>query len=307
MAGSVHIGLSVNAMKNPKVFADILPGKLKDYAQLIKVRLSFLVVFSAAMSYLWATHRNVDSLTIWLLSIGGFFITASSNIFNEITERESDKLMKRTAKRPLPDGRMQVREALLLAIVLGTSGLFILWKINLLSFVLGLLAMVVYAGIYTPMKKITPLTVVPGAIAGSLPVIIGWVAATGEISREAILLFLIQFVWQFPHTWSIAWLLSDEYNKAGLKMLPSSKKSRKSAILIMFSTFLIIPSGLLLYMYESAGVHVTWMVALAGIILFLFSFRFYRQQTDQSAVGLMLSCFAYLPVVLVILVIEKFL
>ena len=282
-------------------------SKLSDYLQLIKLRLSFLVVFSAAMSYLWATNRNVDSLTIWLLSIGGFLITGSANIFNQIIEKDSDKLMKRTLTRPLPDGRMNVREALVLGVVLGISGLCILSKINLLCALLGALAMILYVGIYTPLKKISWLTIIPGAVAGSIPVVIGWVAATGEINRGAILLFLIQFIWQFPHTWSIAWLLNDEYNKAGIKIFPMKEKNKSSAILILLSTFLIIPSGLLLYMYESSGIHVAWMIAFAGIIMLLFAFRFYRVRTDKSVVGLMLSCFAYLPIVLIILVAEKFL
>ncbi|MBI4932084.1 MAG: protoheme IX farnesyltransferase [Bacteroidetes bacterium] len=285
----------------------ILKAKLSDYAQLIKMRLSFLVVFSAAMAYLWATHRNVDTLSIWMLSIGGFFITGSANTFNQIIERESDKLMKRTANRPLATERMQVSEALILALILGISGLYILSQINSICVVLGAVAMFIYICIYTPLKKITWLSVVPGAIAGSLPVVIGCAAATGAISRETLFLFLIQFIWQFPHTWSIAWLLSDEYNKAGIKMLPTSEKSKTSAILILLSTFLIIPTGLLLYMYESSGIHVTWMIALAGIIMLLFAFRFYKLRTDKSAVSLMLSCFAYLPIVLIILVAENFL
>ena len=271
------------------------------------MRLSFLVVFSAAMAYLWASHRNVDALSIWLLSIGGFFITGSANTFNQIIERKSDKLMKRTANRPLATQRMRVNEAVLFALILGISGLYIISQINFICVILGAAAMLIYICIYTPLKKITRLSVVPGAVAGSLPVVIGWTAATGTISHEALFLFLIQFIWQFPHTWSIAWLLSDEYNKAGLKMLPTSEKSKTSAILIVLSTFLIIPSGFLLYMYESAGIHVTWMIALAGIIMLLFAFRFYKLRTDKSAVGLMLSCFAYLPIVLIILVAEKIL
>jgi protoheme IX farnesyltransferase len=264
-------------------------------------------VFSAAMSYLWATNRHVDALTIWMLSIGGFFITGSSNIFNQIIERKSDMLMKRTALRPLPDARMKTGEAISLAFVLGISGLFLLYKINFLTFALGLTAMLIYIGVYTPMKKLSSLTIIPGAIAGSLPVVIGWVAGRGEITHEAVLLFLIQFVWQFPHTWSIAWLLNDEYKKASLKMLPTREKGRTSAMLILLSTFLIIPSGFLLYMYESAGIHVTWLLALAGIITLVFAFRFYRLRTDKAAVRLMLCCFAYLPIVLIILVTEKFL
>lgn len=284
-----------------------LRSKLSDYAQLIKLRLTLLVVFSASMAYLWTTNRNVDTLTIWLLSIGGFFITASANIFNQIIERNSDKLMKRTANRPLPNERMKVNEAVMLSIILGISGVFILSRINLLCAILGISAMIIYTCIYTPLKKITWLTVIPGAAAGSLPVVIGSVAATGEIFRQALLLFLIQFIWQFPHTWSIAWLLNGEYKKAGLKMLPSPGKNKTSAVFILLSTFLIIPSGMLLYMYESAGIHVTWLLALAGIFMLLFALRFYRLQTDKSAVGLMLSCFAYLPFILIILVVEKFL
>ncbi|HEY4798708.1 MAG TPA: heme o synthase [Bacteroidia bacterium] len=282
-------------------------GFLTNLAQLVKLRLSLLVVFSAAMAYLWATHRNVDTLTIWLLSAGGFFITASSNIFNQVIERKSDKLMKRTAKRPLPDSRMSFNEALAIGIILGVAGLFLLININLLCCILGLTAMFIYIGIYTPMKTMSPLTVIPGAVAGSLPVVIGWVAARGEITHEALLLFLIQFVWQFPHTWSIAWLLNDEYSKADIKMLPTKEKGNTSALLIVISTFLIIPSGFLLYMYESAGIHVTWMLAIAGLVMLLFAFRFYKLRTDKAAVGLMLSCFAYLPIVLIILVTEKFL
>ena len=284
-----------------------LKEKCRDYAQLVKMRLSFLVVFSAAMAYLWATHRNVDTLTIWLLSIGGFFITGSANTFNQVIERHSDVLMKRTASRPLPSGRMSVLEALIFAFLLGTAGLVLLSRIHSTCAWLGAAAMITYAGIYTPMKKISAFTVIPGAVAGSLPVVIGWVAATGEITRPALLLFLVQFTWQFPHTWSIAWLLNDEYSKAGLKMLPSGKKNRSAAIAIVASTFLIIPAGLLLYMYETAGIHVAWMLALAGLAMFFFSLRFYRNKTDHAAVRLMLSCFAYLPLALVLLVAEKFL
>ena len=294
-------------MKNRlRSFLPKLITKFSDYSQLVKVRLSLLVVFSASMSYLWATNRQVDALTIWLLSIGGFLITGSSNILNQVIEKDSDLLMARTKNRPLAAGRMKVNEALLIAALLGIVGLTILWRINLLSAALGAGALFIYALIYTPLKKVTVFTIVPGAIAGSLPVVIGWTAARGEIGKEALLLFLIQFIWQFPHTWSIAWLLKDEYNKAGLKMLPTNEQNKTSAILILISTFLIVPSILLLYMYESAGVHVTWILALAGLVLGGFASKLYLKRTRRSAVVLMLACFAYLPLVLIILVAEKY-
>ncbi len=279
----------------------------KIYAQLIKIRLSLLVVFSASMSYLWAINRNVDYTTIWLLSIGGFFITAASNIFNQILEVKSDGLMKRTSERPLPAGKVKVNEAVILGFTLAFSGLLLLLKINLLSFLLGSVAILFYVCVYTPLKKITWLTVVPGALAGSLPVLIGCTAAIGKISEHAAILFLVQFIWQFPHTWSVAWLLNDDYNKAGFKMLPTPGiKSKHASLLIMLSTFLIVPAVLLLYMYESVSIQVLSVISVFGIILFFSSFVFYKIRTEKSALALMLGCIAFLPILFILLVAEKF-
>ncbi len=298
--------ISGNSISLPPV--KTIQAHLSDYTQLIKMRLSFLVVFSASMAYLWATQRHVDPLTIWLLSIGGFLITGAANTFNQVIERRSDKLMKRTLTRPLPDGRMGVTEALLFGFTLAIVGAFCLFKINMLCGILGLSAMLIYAGIYTPLKKITPLTIFPGAVAGSLPVVIGCVAATGSITVGAMILFAIQFIWQFPHTWSIAWLLDDEYNKAGIRMLPTSGgRNKASAIIILLSTFLIIPAGLLLYMYQSAGVNVTWLLVLAGVGFSGFAYKLYTDRTNKNALRLMFSSFAYLPFVLFVLVLAKFL
>ena len=285
-----------------------IQARFSDYTQLIKMRLSFLVVFSASMAYLWATDRHVEPLTIWLLSIGGFLITGAANTFNQVIEKDSDKLMKRTLTRPLPGERMSVTQALLFGIVLAITGAFLLFKINMLCGFLGISAMLIYAGIYTPLKKITPLTIFPGAVAGSLPVVIGCVAATGEITKGAVILFAIQFIWQFPHTWSIAWLLDEEYNKAGIKMLPTAGgRNKASAIIILLSTFLIIPAGLLLYMYQSAGVNVAWLLVLAGVTFSIFAYKLYTERTNKYALRLMFSSFAYLPFVLIVLVLAKFL
>ncbi len=283
-------------------------ARFSDYTQLIKVRLSFLVVFSASMAYLWATDRHVEPLIIWMLSIGGFFITGAANTFNQIIEKDSDKLMKRTLVRPLPDGRMKVSEALVFGITLAVAGSLLLFKINILCGLLGVAAMLIYAGVYTPLKKVTPLTIFPGAVAGSLPVVIGCVAANGEITKGAVILFAIQFIWQFPHTWSIAWLLDEEYNKAGIKMLPTAGgRNKASAIIILLSTFLIIPAGLLLYMYQSAGINATWALVIAGAGLAGFAYKLYRERTNKNALRLMFGSFAYLPLVLIILVLAKFL
>lgn len=295
---------TVNTLQTP---LQLLRTKLADYTQLIKLRLSLLVVFSAAMAYLWACNRHVDVATIWLLSIGGFMITGTANILNQVIEKDSDRLMKRTAKRPLPDGRMKVNEALTLSCLLGITGLFLLYRINSLCAILGLVAIIIYVGIYTPLKKITHYTVIPGAVAGSLPVVIGCLAATGHLCAEACMLFFIQFIWQFPHTWSIAWLLDDEYNKAGIKMMPMDKgRSKSSAFIILLSTFLIIPVGGLIYMYYSANILVGGLLTLAGIGMVFCAYKLYKNRMPKSSLGLMFGSFIYLPFVLIVLVIAKF-
>ena len=260
------------------------------------------------MAYLWATNSHVNAHIIWLVSIGGFLITGSANTFNQVIERDSDKLMKRTCKRPLPEGRLNKNEAIAFGIIIGIAGLYTLTQVSLLCALLGLLAMLLYAAVYTPLKKISHLAIVPGAIAGSMPVVIGCVAATGKLSYMAGMLFLIQFIWQFPHTWSIAWLLDDDYNKAGIKMMPTTGgRNKSSAIIIMLSTFLIIPAALVFKMYHVASITTTALMILAGLLFFIFSFKLYRNQTHSSALRLMFGSFAYLPFVLIVLVIAKFL
>jgi protoheme IX farnesyltransferase len=286
----------------------ILMHKLKLYAQLIKLRLSLLVVFSTAMAYLWASHKNVDSVTIWVLSIGGLLISGSANVINQILERNSDCLMKRTAIRPLPENKIHLKEAVILSFVLGISGLLLLFKLNQLCGFLSLMAFICYSFIYTPLKKISSLVVIPGAIAGSLPILIGCCAATGDISKQAILLFSIQFIWQFPHTWSIAWLLFDEYNKVGIKLMPgNNEKGNSAGFIILLSTFLIIPATLLLCMYANLSISVTWILSFAALTMVLLAFLLYKSQTNKSATHLMFHSFIYLPFILITLVLEKYL
>lgn len=286
---------------------DKLFKKLSDYLQLIKLRLTLFVVFSAAMAYLWSTNKQVDPLIIWLLSIGGFCVTACANILNQLIEQKTDFLMKRTKNRPLAAGRMSNFEAIMLAILFGTVGLICLVMINPISFLLGIIAIIVYALVYTLLKKKTVFAVVPGAIAGSLPILIGCASANGNLGTEALFLFGIQFIWQFPHTWSIAWLLDDDYTNAGIKMLPTESKSSKSALIILFSSFLTIPSGLLMFMYGFASIHVAWLIAIVGSMLTIFAYQLLQNQTNKSAMKVMFGSFIYLPFVLLVLIIDKIL
>ncbi len=285
--------------------ADI-KAKVSDYLQLMKVRLSFLVVFSAAMAYLWAVNRLVDPLTIWLLSSGGFLVTGAANTLNQVIERGSDKLMKRTCNRPLSSGRMEASEALIFATVTGLAGLALLSEINLTCSLLCAAAAILYAVVYTPLKKVNYFAILPGAVAGSLPVVIGCVAAAGRLTMEAGMLFALQLIWQFPHTWSIAWLLDEEYKKAGIRMMPAGGTNKTSAVIILISTFLIIPACLLLHMYCSAGIGVTWLMVAAGFSLTMLSYRLCLKPDRKSALGLMFGSFAYLPFVLIVIVIAKF-
>ena len=206
---------------------------------LIKHRLSFSVVFSSVCSSLIAF--DVFSLTTFLLLIiGGFFVVGSSNGFNQIIERRRDALMMRTSSRPLPSGEMTVNQALIICSFLSLLGLTILYVINFRTAIFGLISMIIYLALYTPLKPVTPLSVFFGAIPGAIPFMLGWVAVTDRFSIETGILFMIQFFWQFPHFWAIGWVSHDDYKNAGFKMLPSGKRDNATAFQIVFYTIWMI-------------------------------------------------------------------
>lgn len=213
----------LNQKSNP------LMMKLSDYAQLGKMRLASLVVFSAAMAFLTAPGPVNWVAFLWLI-VGGVLTTASANSFNQVIEKDLDKLMDRTAQRPIPGSRMSAQEGLLFGVLTGVAGVFILsWFLNPASGLLGLLSIILYTIAYTPMKRRSPFAVFIGAIPGAIPPLLGWVAATNQFGMGAWLLFSIQFLWQFPHFWSIAWVLDEDYKKAGFKMLPTGERDKDSA------------------------------------------------------------------------------
>lgn len=291
----------------PELNSNAMTATIRDYLQLVKMRLSLLVVFSASMAYLIEAHRNVDAFAIWILSIGGFLVTGAANTCNQVIEMHSDKMMKRTCQRPLPGNRLPKKNALVFAAVIGIIGIALLACLNLLSAALGTIAFLMYVHAYTPLKKVGPIAVIPGAIAGSMPILIGSAAATGTITLTAMLLFALQFIWQFPHTWSIAWMLDEEYNQAGIHMLPSrGGKNRRSAGIILASTFLLIPAAWMMYQYSIAGQMVFIVLAMAGLILTLCSLYLFNSTGKKSALRLMLASFVYLPMVLIAVVLERF-
>jgi len=280
---------------------------LKGYIALSKLRLSSLVVFSAIMGYMTAAPGPWNWYEALLLGLGGLLITASANGFNQIFEREPDKLMSRTCQRPLATGRMSVLEALIFCMSTGVIGLIILgYYFGFIAFLLGLVALLSYAFVYTPMKRISPVSVLIGAFPGAIPPLLGYVAFSGQVSTEAWVLFALQFVWQFPHFWSIAWLLHEDYSKAGFKMLPhSGGQNQKNANTILIYTFMLFPIGLLPLRYEMAGPWALAIIMLSSLYMFICALILYRNCSIKAARHLMFSSFVYLPAVQMALVFNK--
>lgn len=289
-------------------FGKVVSLKLKDVMELTKFRLSFLVVFSAVMAYVLALQTlSVDWLNIFFLSVGGFLVTAASNTINQIIEKDTDKLMDRTKNRPLPAGRMKAVEAYLIAGVCGVSGIGILGVIfNPVSGLLGALALISYAFIYTPFKKISPAAVFIGAIPGSMPLLIGWTAATGSIGLGGIVLFAIQFFWQIPHFWSIAWLLNDDYAKGGYQLLPSTEgKTRTTALQNIPYLICLIAVSFLPYALGLTGTISLAVSLIAGLFFLVNGIQLATDLSDKSARKLMFASFIYIPVVFIAFVLDK--
>lgn len=282
-----------------------LKQKIRDYSQLTKMRLATLVVFSAAMAFMTAPGA-IDFVKMGWLILGGFLVTGSANGFNQVMERDLDKLMDRTQSRPLPDVRMSVSEAMAVCIITGIIGVFILgYFMNFASAVLGILAIVLYTVAYTPMKRKSPIAVFIGAVPGAIPPLLGWVAATGNFKTGALLLFAIQFLWQFPHFWAIAWVLDDDYKKAGFNLLPTGKRDKGSAMQTVLYTVSLIPVAVMPWVFNISG-WISMVLMLAVTFYFLFqAVQLYRDCSIESARKLMYGSFFYLPVVQIAMVIDK--
>ncbi|WP_026904150.1 heme o synthase [Pedobacter glucosidilyticus] len=276
---------------------------MKDFKNLVKLRLTLLVVFSASISFLIAEEsREAIHWINWIkLVIGGFLVTSAANGFNEIIEKDLDKLMTRTADRPLPSGRMTNGQALVLSLMMGIFGTYLLGSLNLTTGLLSVFSILFYAFIYTPLKRKSPIAVFVGAIPGALPPLIGYVAAHGKIDHIALILFAIQFVWQFPHFWAIAWVLDDDYKKAGFRLLPTTKRDKISAGITLLSTIILIPVSLLPTIYGFGGYTIAGVSLIAGIIFMYYAFKLYLDLEVKSAQKLMFASFIYLPIVQLVL------
>ncbi|RIJ33422.1 protoheme IX farnesyltransferase [Pontibacter oryzae] len=283
-----------------------MANKASAYFQLLKFRLSITVAFSSAIGFILG-YPNTHWYDILMVMLGGLLVTGSANIINQILEKDLDKLMKRTAKRPLPTGVLSVQESVVFCILLGLAGVSVLgFYFNPLTAALSLLSLVLYGFVYTPLKRINPICVFVGAIPGGMPPLIGWVAATGAIEVEAIILFGIQFFWQFPHFWAIAWVLDDDYKKAGFKMLPmAGGKNLKTAIQIMIYTLVLIPLSLLPLQFGMTGITSAMIAVVCGVLFLAQTFYLMRTCSKKAAMSIMFGSFLYLPIVQIAFVLDK--
>ncbi len=285
-----------------------LASKIRDYMMLIKFSLSFMVVFSAVVSYLLAPNVvQYDWLMIVLLFIAGLLITGSANAVNQVVEKDTDALMKRTAKRPVASGRMSTTEGWAFAIIAGLVGVIILWYFfNGLSAVIAIISWFVYAFMYTPLKKVSSLSVMVGAIPGALPCLIGWTAGQDELSAGGWILFAIQFFWQFPHFWAIAWIAHNDYSNAGFKLMPSVEgPSKYSAIQSIIYSLVLLPVGTLPYLSGMSGIVSFWIVLAANVYMIWLCISLYRQMTVKAARKVMFGSYIYLAIVLMALLADK--
>jgi protoheme IX farnesyltransferase len=285
----------------------LVSQKVRDYGELVKFKLSLTVVYSAVMAYLIAAEGNINWVAVLVLSLGGFSVAGAANALNQVLERDFDKLMKRTSNRPLATGRMTVSEAVLAAGILSILGLMLLATFNPWASFFGVIALLSYAFLYTPMKRISPSAIAVGALPGALPMLIGCVAFQGELTSLALTLFLLQFFWQFPHFGAISWLGFEDYQKAGFKFVVAKdgKQDRNIGLQGVFYSLCLIPVGVVPYYTNVTGILSAIVVTILAVIYAWFSWKVYRQNDRRAAVQLMFFSFFYLPLALTALWLDK--
>lgn len=284
-----------------------LSQKINDYKMLVKVRLSMLVVFSAVMAFLIASTGAINWTGVAILALGGFLVTGASNALNQVLEKNFDSLMKRTANRPIPSGRMSSSEAVLAAGFMSLFGIVLLALFNPWTALLGTISLIMYAFVYTPMKRVSPIAVFIGAIPGALPMMIGCVAFEGELTALALVLFGIQFFWQFPHFWAIAWVGHEDYTNAGYRLIPSKDGNLDSNTgwQSFIYALMLIPVSVAPYFMGITGIVSAVILAVLGIGYAYFGWDLYKKCTKEAALKLMFSSFFYLPIALIVLWLDK--
>lgn len=284
-----------------------IASKVKDYFQLIKFTLSFTVVFSCVVCYLLAPKVQFDIISVLLLFFAGMLITGSANAINQTVERDTDALMKRTANRPVASGRMSANEAWTFAIITGIAGTIVMWYFfNFQSALLSLFSLLLYAFIYTPLKKINSISVLVGAFPGALPCLIGWVAGTGHFSAGGWILFGILFLWQFPHFWAIAWVAHKDYERAGFKLLPGTEGPTKfTALQSVIYSMLMIPVGMLPFYAHISGSASLWILLVCNLAMVYLSIMLFANTNVKAARKVMFGSYFYLIIIFLTLLFDK--
>lgn len=295
-----------NQVKQVTVFEG-LSQSVTDFGLLVKFKLTLLVLFSAVMSYAIACGGNVSWATMCMLAFGGFMVTGAANALNQVLERDYDRLMPRTANRPVATGRLSVSKAVLWAGLMATVGIAVLSLFNPLTGFLGTLSLISYAFVYTPLKRSTPLSVLVGAIPGALPLIIGCAVHDGFISQTAFMLFTLQFLWQFPHFWAVAWLADEDYKKAGFYLLPSKNGEKDPTTGLLSFVFCILMIG-----NAGMGYSLGLVGGVATVVLIVLNaywawccWKLYKNCSREAARRQMFVSFLHLPVSLIVLLIDK--
>lgn len=293
----------ISSKVHKSVISKFIVEKLKNYLALAKYKLTLIVVITSVLGYLYA-GGNMISWPFIVLFIAGFLVSGSANSINQILEQKYDAVMKRTMDRPLPAKRISDSEAWLFAGISGLTGTLLLWAFfGQTTALLGLISIITYAFVYTPLKRIHPIAVFVGAFPGALPPLIGYIAASGIINIDAVLLFLVQFLWQFPHFWAIAWLAFDDYKKAGYRLLPTGRKDDSVPIQSIFFILILIGVTIAAFVLNYASLTATIICIAASIAYLVPAIKLYGSKSNEDARALMFVSFAYLPIVFTALII----
>ncbi|MEM9141484.1 MAG: heme o synthase [Bacteroidota bacterium] len=285
------------------------PLFLADFKEITKFRLAISVVFSSLAGYLLG-EAQIDLISLFLLAFGGYCMVGASNVYNQVIEKDLDALMNRTRNRPLPSGRMPVTKAMSIAIFLTLLGIVSLYLLNPKTAMFGAISIFLYTSVYTPLKTKTPLCVFVGAFPGAIPFMLGWVAATNEFGIEPGTLFMIQFFWQFPHFWALAWMLDTDYSKAGFKMLPTGNRDKGTALqVIMYTIWMMVISIVPVFGITGSlrlSIPAAVLIFLMGLVMLWFALRLYEKRDNSTARKLMLASVSYITLMQVVYVIDKF-
>ncbi len=280
-----------------------------DFKEITKARLAISVVFSSIAGYLLGAYE-VEFMPLLLLAFGGYCMVGASNAFNQIIEKDLDALMSRTKNRPIPAGRMSVSSALTIAVIMTVLGVVTLYILNPKTAMFAAISIFLYTSVYTPLKTKTPLSVFIGAFPGAIPFMLGWVAATNDFGIEPGTLFMIQFFWQFPHFWALAWLLDEDYKKGGFKMLPTGEKDKGTAIqIIMYTIWMIVISVIPVLGITGRlqlSVPAAILIFILGMVMLVFAFRLYEKRDNKTAKKLMFASISYISLMQIVYVADKF-